>query len=369
MAPTTFSIFSGFACGALLINALLLFLLHVPLHSEWRSFRSARMCVTIACLLLAIVYGADAISEHHSGQIEQIAWYGVSSLQAILFTSTCVVFVAPNRRLRNIIVTHLAITVAVLLISVALYVQQQGEDGMPTALVSLPVYALQIAYFVVFFHRAYSSGLRHLEDVYDDELAGRLFWVKRLFYVALSVGLIASVGMVSFGYLYATCFEGSVIVVYSMIVCSFMNYHSNALFVVKASKAMPEQKHDATEGGVEAADTLSAQDADEVQRHLDAWVECRGFVKADLSVDEIVQELGVSRDSFNAYFKYRLGTQFRSWRRELRLREAMRLLRDNPSLPVPDLMEAVGYNDRSNFHKDFQRFTGHSLNEFRYQYR
>lgn len=367
MTPTTYSIFSGFVSGAMLIISLLLSLLHISQQSEWRSFRFARIYVSIACFVLAIVYGADAVTEHHSSHIEQIAWYGVSSFQALLFTITCIIFVSPRRRLMPVITVQMAITIVVLLLCIALYLYNEGRSDKLTPYLCVPVYIVQIAYFYHFFQHTYKSSLQHLEDVYDDELAGRLSWVRGLFYAALTVGLAATYGMVSFGYIYATIFEGSVVAIYAVIVVSFMNYHNRAFFVVKASKATPKDEKITVEA--ETADTLSAQDADEVQRHLDAWVEYRGFVKADLSVDEIVQELGVSRESFNAYFKYKLGTQFRSWRRELRLREAMRLLREDPTLPVPELMESVGYNDRSNFHKDFQRFTGQSLNEFRYQYR
>lgn len=359
MTPTAFSIFSGFACGALLINALLLVLLNIPQQSEWRSFRYARICVAIACLLLVGCYGADAITEHHSSEIEKIAWYGISALQAVLFTSTCVVFVAPRRRLMPLIVSHLVLAALVVMLNVCLYVYSPEGTEVLRAVISLVVYATQIICLCAYFHRAYGKSLRHLEEVYDDEFAGRLFWVKRLFYVALFVGLMASFGMFSFGYIQATLFEGSVIVVYSLIVSSFMNYYSNARFVVNAERDMLlATAVPVTEGNV-------APDFAHLQERIDDWVARKGYLTADLSVDEITAELGVNRTMFAQYFSSILGTNFRSWRIALRIAEAERLLRKRPDLPTSDLIPLCGYNDRSNFHKHFHKQTGHSLNEYR----
>lgn len=360
MTPTAFSIFSGFACGALFINAFLLILLNIPQQSEWRSFRYARICVSIACMLLAACYGADAITEHHSSEIEKIAWYGISALQAVLFTSTCVVFVAPRSRLMRLIVSHLLLAAAVVALNVGLYVYSPESTEVLRGVISLAVYAVQIACLCAYFHRTYSMSLHHLEDVYDDEFAGRLSWVKRLFYVALAVGVMASFGMFSFGYVQATLFEGSVIVVYSLIVSSFMNYYSNARFVVNAERDV------APVTVVPMAEEENAgSDFALLQERIDDWLARKGYLTADLSVDEITAELGVSRTAFAQYFSTVLGTNFRSWRIALRIAEAERLLRERPDLPTSDLIPLCGYKDRSNFHKHFQKQTGHSINEYR----
>lgn len=359
MTPTAFSIFSGFACGALFINALLLILLNIPQQSEWRSFRCARICVAIACVLLVGCYGADAITEHHSSEIEKIAWYGISALQAVLFTSTCVVFVAPRRRLMPLIVSHLLLAAAVVMLNVGLYVYSSESTRVLRGITSLVVYALQIVCLCAYFHRSYSRSLLHLEDVYDDEFADRLFWVKRLFYVAFAVGIMASFGMFSFGYVQATLFEGSVIVVYSLIVNSFMNYYSKARFVVDADRdVMPSTADSLTEEN-------EVTNFTQLQKRIDVWLARKGYLTADFSVDEISAELGVNRIIFAQYFSSVLGTNFRSWRIALRIAEAERLLREHPDIPTSDLIPLCGYKDRSNFHKHFQKQTGHSLNEYR----
>lgn len=380
MTTVAFNIFSGFVSGASFVSALLLLMLRLPQRQEWRNFRSARLCVALACMLLSLMYGIDAILDDHSDNIEQIGWYVVSSFQAILFTSTCVVFVAPWRRLSRTIAAHTLLTLTVLLVCLLLCLPQATASPLPSVVICLPVYLLQIVHHCLFFRRSYNHALLHLEQVYDEELSGRLSWVRHLFYVALGVGLTATVGMFRFDYLYATIFEGCVLLVYAMITGSFINYYRKAHFVVKASRNVFRDSSDdnAASAGATTPDAttpdavsedkplvLTDEEAAHVQQHLDAWVRRRGFAVADLSVEEIVDEIGVSRKQFNAYFKYKLGIQFRSWRREIRIREAMRILSDSPTISVPELMEAVGYNDRSNFHKDFQRLAGYSLSEYR----
>ena len=89
------------------------------------------------------------------------------------------------------------------------------------------------------------------------------------------------------------------------------------------------------------------------------------YLEPDVSVEEIAQQMGISRQTLNDYFSSILQTPFRSWRIELRIREAQRLLAADPAIATGELCTHCGYNDRSNFHKHFLKVTGKTLAEYR----
>ena len=89
------------------------------------------------------------------------------------------------------------------------------------------------------------------------------------------------------------------------------------------------------------------------------------YLEPDVSVEEITQQMGVSRQALNDYFSTVLRMPFRSWRIEQRINEARRLLAADPTISTGELCARCGYNDRSNFHKHFAKVTGRSLAEYR----
>lgn len=56
---------------------------------------------------------------------------------------------------------------------------------------------------------------------------------------------------------------------------------------------------------------------------------------------------------------------FRSWRNQLRLKEACNILEKHPEMNIDEVREIVGYNDASNFSKDFKKLTGLRISEYK----
>ena len=94
-------------------------------------------------------------------------------------------------------------------------------------------------------------------------------------------------------------------------------------------------------------------------------MERREFTKVDVNTDEVAKLLCVTRRQLAAYFKSVHNTTFRSWRQQLRLEYARRLIRECPDLQMSHLHEKVGFNDRSNFYNAFRRYTGKTPQEYK----
>ena len=72
----------------------------------------------------------------------------------------------------------------------------------------------------------------------------------------------------------------------------------------------------------------------------------------------------MKRDQCNRLLLY-MNTNFRSWRSELRIREAERLIREHPEYSLSQIGEMTGFNHRGNFYNHFQKITGCSAADYR----
>jgi len=88
-------------------------------------------------------------------------------------------------------------------------------------------------------------------------------------------------------------------------------------------------------------------------------------MEKDVSYTDVLSEIGVDIGMMRRYMKDTLGTDFRTWRNGLRLEEACRIFSQNPMMSVEQVSDRVGYNDSSNFHKDFKKRYGMSASVYR----
>ena len=352
-----YRLISAFVMGVLLCQAALLLFLRVPTVSAWHAFRKAKSYTALACVVLCVAYCSSALMGWTSGVPMLLVWFVVAGLQALLFTFTCVIFVAPQTRMRRLVLWNLLpLAVLTMLTAIAHTYSLKGIGYL--LVVSGACYFFQLSLYTRYFIVVYRANVHHLEEVYADDLSSRLAWVKRLFFSALALGLLAVVVILLTDQTLDAVFGVVVAVYYTYVTISFVNYMPRAAFVVKAA-GLPEEPQTTDEQEADADSLAHVRDA------VDRWVASKRFLKPDVSVDEIAQQMGVSRQLLNDYFSTVLHQPFRSWRIHLRIEEAKRILTDNPSIPTGELCARCGYNDRSNFHKHFQKVTGKSLAEWR----
>ncbi|ABB10795.1 helix-turn-helix transcriptional regulator [Burkholderia lata] len=82
------------------------------------------------------------------------------------------------------------------------------------------------------------------------------------------------------------------------------------------------------------------------------------------SLDVLSRQVGLSRSSLCAGFRTLLGKSVHEYAHELRMQQALRLLRE-PGVPVTDVAYAVGYNHPSSFSVAIQKRFGMSPRELR----
>ena len=75
--------------------------------------------------------------------------------------------------------------------------------------------------------------------------------------------------------------------------------------------------------------------------------------------------MNTTREMLHLYFTTRKGVDFKSWRTELRIEEAKRLLLQNKDISTNLVGEMSGFSDRSNFHRQFVKLVGCTPKQWR----
>ena len=87
------------------------------------------------------------------------------------------------------------------------------------------------------------------------------------------------------------------------------------------------------------------------------WTREKQWVQ-NQTMDEIARDLNIRRGQLSLYFCKHVGVSFIRWRRDIRIKEAKRLMLSDKDIPLTAIGEAVGISDRSSFRRQFKEVTG-----------
>ncbi len=105
-----------------------------------------------------------------------------------------------------------------------------------------------------------------------------------------------------------------------------------------------------------------------VEARLSKWVsEGKHRLRYD-SMDDILEDLGLTGDELCSYCSGRLGKTFLTWRKEIRMKEAMKLLLASPEIPACKIGASLGIEDKSNCRHQFKSVTGYTPDGWRKKY-
>ncbi len=348
---------------------LVLTFIKMPDGEQWAALRRMNK-------LLIVCYGTMSISNFItamcgiSGAADPamcVSMLAVSMYQAMLFTATCVAFVAPQKISVGWLTKNgIGITIVVAVMVTCLFYGGKFFEACLWA--GIVVYVISLVYYCLLFKRSYEQSLKLLEISYDEDMRGDLRFVKNCFLGALSVGISALVFVVfRLGNLCYSIFTCLYTLYYIYLAICVINYRIRAGYILKVvtTDKAPEEP---AEEVVENIPEDSAQVAEnELAEALERWVDKKYYTRNDLTVEEIAAELGTTQVMLRWYFTNRVGTTFRTWRQSLRLTEAKRVLRYE-DVPTSTVHILAGVADKSNFHKLFRLEVGMTPQEYRDKY-
>ncbi len=346
--------------GIILILSIVLSMIPIQMNERWNKIRRGRVTMVIAYIVLGLLMIVDGIPGTDSSSISGMITLMVAAFQALFFTKICNIFLKPissdgkdYKRLLLASGTFSIILVASYIINGPLFKWMFH--------IGIGLYAMLLVYCCFAFIRNYNDTLKRLEYVFDEDMYYSVRWVKGCFYSAQLIGV-----MVLFMALFHASDTLNIIgifiytVYYLIMVGYFIRYVSNYGFILKSEEVVtPSIVQEKAKGS-----HLSAIEDRRITEGLEKWVEKKKYRDNGKTLDEIVAELHTTRSELNEYMKKHFNTNFRAWRNNLRIEEAKKLLADT-SVPEASIYIAVGYTDRSNFHRHFCEATGMTPTQYR----
>ena len=95
-----------------------------------------------------------------------------------------------------------------------------------------------------------------------------------------------------------------------------------------------------------------------IRAAVDEWIEQKGYTRLLPTLNSLAADIGVPSDQLTVHIRMRTRKSVMAWRKELRIREARRLLLDFPDLPISVIGLMVGIDDKSNFKRQFEQLVG-----------
>ena len=362
---------------SLVLGALLL-LINVP-DTEYsrrliRTRNAIAMCFIICAALFYYCY-------RHSGMLDfetfsSIMMFVVTAISSVILSYSLINLLRKGDTDRLYINTGVISVLCVVLIKSFWW-----EDGWlktTVKLVAVVLFIFQCISHIVAFRRIYFSSIKKMEQYYDEEQDQRLKWIRFCYTIMMLTQMFILVYMIlprGFMKVYNVWYM-LFMLYFAANFISFLGSHKLLLdaFAYKAlsgqDKILPIKRKRKPKVKVEAEVAEKVTPAAEaeikkLERALDKWVKQKKFCEYDKSRGDVVKELDTTKEILHMYFSTYVGKDFKTWRTELRIEEAKRLLVDNKDMSTNVIGEIAGFSDRSNFHRQFVKIVGCTPKQWR----
>ena len=368
--------------GLILAFGLCFLFVFVPEGTGLRGYRMARRMMGFAYLafFVALIIEAMGLQLSMPPVLGQMMMVFMGIVQAFLFTFA------------------LTTLVDVQFFTWRRFVREFLLIGLPTAtaFVAFPFfsrhlllfallaffYGCKLIAYVLLFRRRYREYRFRMGNYFSADEWQRLRWVRRSFYFALSIGILALLYAIFPSVLTSLLFTLVMASYYAAFGIRFVGYaftFQQIETAIATSHSTLNIDHLAT-----PEDTPSDNNGQSSMLD-DEWSNCklsncqmlmsclaslmtekRLFLKPDLTIEEVAVEMGESYRTVSAAINSCEGINFKAWVNGYRVEEAKRLIREGflTDHVMDALATASGFASRISFYRAFKKSTGQSPTEF-----
>ena len=337
--------------------------LRIPKRPELEKFRNARTIFAIAGFLLATLNFLCFLVGYVQ-PYDKMAILATAPYEALLMTCTVIVFINPERVTMKCVVREFLIISV--LVSTMYVIHWKFPDIFPYVYVTFGIaFLVQIISYTTIFVKSYKRAVKLTSEYYAEDYAPRIIWVFWMFVFVLISALTCFICLFIGGWGYCVLVP-IYLCTYNLFAVRMTIYATDNSYITSAlhSPSQTEEEDD-VETDLKQQSDISEETAEEVKEKLSQWVSKKKFMERDVSYADVLFEIGIEVSLLRRYMKDRLGTDFRTWRNGLRLEEACRMFSENPCMSIEQVSDKVGYNDSSNFHKDFKKRYGLSASAYK----
>lgn len=372
MPYTIYTLLSFASAISLTVLCFVILGISIPYIEGSRKVRYARVVLAVAYFVIALPGYLELISVPVVDPLIVAAFtISAATYEALLITETLITLMCPQDINRKSIFLHLvSVSAVVMLFLLSVFVYRRFFILYLGAVFSILLYI----YYIRLFNIEYKKFRTTMEEYYDEGQYYKLRWSAISFYSSLVVGLLALVAPFGPIVLY-DIFTIGYITFYIMFTIRFgnyvmqLNYYLPAILSknrvtkpdeVNADKGDRVKLNEATVG-----DKLKGnKEIDKLKNSLQEWVRNEQYLNSDKSIEEVAHELNTDISFLRWYFNTQMDKDFRTYRVELRIEYAKRLLAENPQLSINSISYRAGFNTKANFYTYFKKYVGVSPAEY-----
>lgn len=351
------------ASGIIAALSVTIVALRIPKRPELEKFRNARTIFAIAGFLLATLNFLCFLVGYVQ-PYDKMAILATAPYEALLMTCTVLIFINPERVTMKCVVREFLIISV--LVSTMYVIHWKFPDIFQYVYVALGIaFFGQIISYTTIFFKSYKRAVRLTSEYYAEDYAPRIIWVFWMFVFVLISALACFICLFMGGWGYCVLVP-IYLCTYNLFAVRMTIYATDNSYITSAlhSPSQTEEEDD-VETDLKQQSDIPEETAEEVKEKLSQWVSKKKFMERDMSYADVLFEIGIEVSLLRRYMKDMLGTDFRTWRNGLRLEEACRMFTENPCMSIEQVSDKVGYNDSSNFHKDFKKRYGMSASAYK----
>ncbi|MCX4334672.1 MAG: helix-turn-helix domain-containing protein [Bacteroidales bacterium] len=365
------------ACTDSCVLAFILMLIKVPATEYSKNITNAKTTIAVSFIVCAfmMVFTLNKYSEVW----EYERFSSLTMLIAVSFSSLAMSYSMINL-LDDKMISSNTFIVNIFLITSSSILLLEMATGTEKILyhislaASLLLFASQSIFYIIMFDKAYKKSQKALNAYYDDEEEHKIRWIRFCYIIAMLTDLCLLVYMMiptSFMKIYIAWYV-LFMLYFTANFISFIGSHKMILdaFAHKTLSRQnlfpPKNKREKALKEDTEYDRKQMEKAFKaIQKNLAQWVADKKYREYDKSREEIAAELDTTKELLQLYFMTNIGQDFRSWRTELRINDAKRMLLEDKGTSIQLVGELCGFSDRSNFHTQFTRLTGCSPKKWR----
>ena len=364
------------------ILAVLLMLIKIPQSDYSSKLINSKLAIVVSFLICSFMmfftmsqYGKDDIWDWE--MFTMLTIYIVVHFSTSIISYSMISLLKAEEQRHRMFVPGLLVSSLIAVMLLSAYRSENMSYFWFICVVALIAFLIQSVTYIVYFDKAYKHSLKELENYYDEDESHKIKWVRFCYVISMLTNIFI---LVYIGLYLLLDYKMEVAALYTIWYLVYMLYlTSNFISFLGSHKLVLDAF---------AHKTLSGQDikirrkparkspqsgepvASEIEyaklkKALDQWVEEKSYRKYDKSREEIAAELRTTKEFLHHYFMTRIGIDFKTWRTELRIAEAKRILLENREISTSVVWEISGFSDRSNFHRQFVKFVGCSPKQWR----
>lgn len=366
------------------ILAVLLMLIKIPQSDYSSKLINSKLAMVVSFLICSFMM-FFTMSQYGEPEIWDWEMFTMLAIYVVVHFSTSIISYSMMSLLKaeehrhRMFVPGLFVSAIIAVMLLSAYKSENMTYFWTMCVVALTAFLVQSVTYIVYFDKAYKHSLKELENYYDEDESHKIKWVRFCYIISMLTNIFILVYLCLYWFL---AYKLAIAALYTVWYLLYMLYMtSNFISFIGSHKLVLDAfAHRALTGqdirqrrverkaarSVETGEvSINDKEAARLERALQKWVDEKNYRKYDKSREEIADELKTSKEFLHHYFLNRLGVDFKTWRTQLRIEDAKKMLLEDRKISTNLVGEMCGFSDRSNFHRQFVKIVGCSPREWR----